>query len=395
MSRDETWSPDGTRLSSISTPLIRTTPSHRRGVACFTFDDGYATDYTVVRDEFNQRGMVASFFIPPGRLGAAGRMTSAQVAQLAADGHEIGSHTVLETDLTAATLAQRVTAYDDAKAQLEAIVGAGKVTTFSNPQGRTSDTIERELYLRHDRQVLVEGRPYLFERSRLPGFRIGRYPYIDTTHSNAMSMLTQVAQTDSVFVLYGHNVGDGTDLSTANLAAALDRCAQLGIEVRRVDDTFPSPTRLVNGGFEDGMLGWEKVSGQTAEVVTDTPADGLSGTKSLHIQNATEGATIVRSMYVPVEPSVPLTISGRVRVSITSGASPLIYLRAMVYDSAGTIISNTRTGTTSTTWATVTHAVTPASTARAVRVDCVIEGMVGEAWFDHIHVGPTDLGVYG
>ncbi|UIX29797.1 polysaccharide deacetylase family protein [Streptomyces sp. GQFP] len=63
-------------------------------VVSLTFDDGSADHYTNARPILDQHGMKGTFYVNSGRLGLAGYLTAAQTRQLAADGHEIGGHTV-------------------------------------------------------------------------------------------------------------------------------------------------------------------------------------------------------------------------------------------------------------------------------------------------------------
>jgi peptidoglycan/xylan/chitin deacetylase (PgdA/CDA1 family) len=56
------------------------------------FDDGTSDHYEVVVPTLEKHRCVASFFIPTAKLNKPGYLTDAQVRQMAAAGHEIGSH---------------------------------------------------------------------------------------------------------------------------------------------------------------------------------------------------------------------------------------------------------------------------------------------------------------
>ena len=63
-----------------------------------TFDDGFA-DQTAAQQLLNQHGMHGTFYIVSSFIGLPGYMTRSDLESLAADGHEIGGHTVSHQDL--------------------------------------------------------------------------------------------------------------------------------------------------------------------------------------------------------------------------------------------------------------------------------------------------------
>ncbi|MDF5759262.1 polysaccharide deacetylase family protein [Spongiactinospora sp. TRM90649] len=66
--------------------------------AVLAFDDGLASQAEAVR-LLRGNGLTATFYIPSGLLGRTGRMTPAQVRDLAKAGHEIGGHTLTHARL--------------------------------------------------------------------------------------------------------------------------------------------------------------------------------------------------------------------------------------------------------------------------------------------------------
>jgi peptidoglycan/xylan/chitin deacetylase (PgdA/CDA1 family) len=64
----------------------------------FTFDDG-AADHLAGQQLLQQHGMVGTFYINSASIGLPGYMSSSQLADLAAHGHEIGGHSVSHQDL--------------------------------------------------------------------------------------------------------------------------------------------------------------------------------------------------------------------------------------------------------------------------------------------------------
>src|SRR5437868_2896315 len=69
-------------------------------VVSLTFDDGLADQYDA-RPMLEELGLNATFFVNTGRLGRSGYLTTAQLVELQAAGHEIGGHTVNHARLPA------------------------------------------------------------------------------------------------------------------------------------------------------------------------------------------------------------------------------------------------------------------------------------------------------
>jgi peptidoglycan/xylan/chitin deacetylase (PgdA/CDA1 family) len=75
-------------------------------VVSLTFDDGYASQYTAARPLLASHGMHGTFFIPSKRIGSSTYMSWQQVTALAADGNEIGGHTLDHKNLTTVSAAE-------------------------------------------------------------------------------------------------------------------------------------------------------------------------------------------------------------------------------------------------------------------------------------------------
>ena len=84
------------RVTGISDGMIELAGGRR---ACLTFDDG-TEDHWSVGCRLHRLGLPATFFVVAGRLGESGRLTREQVAELAAQGHRIASHTMTHRRLT-------------------------------------------------------------------------------------------------------------------------------------------------------------------------------------------------------------------------------------------------------------------------------------------------------
>ena len=121
-------------------PCQGTTPPCRpitRGLVSITLDDSWASQYTLARQPLRAHGMKASVFVITGRTGQgwSGYLTLAQAQALAADGHEIASHTVNHRDLTTMTDVQIDDELRLSKQWLDARFGSGTIG-FASPFGR-------------------------------------------------------------------------------------------------------------------------------------------------------------------------------------------------------------------------------------------------------------------
>lgn len=70
-------------------PVVRTASAR----VCFTFDDAFAEDFTVVKPILDARGVKGGFPMQTNAPGSVGYMSWAQVKQLHDEGHEIIAHT--------------------------------------------------------------------------------------------------------------------------------------------------------------------------------------------------------------------------------------------------------------------------------------------------------------
>jgi peptidoglycan/xylan/chitin deacetylase (PgdA/CDA1 family) len=106
-----------------------------------TFDDGLASQY-VLRSALARRELKGTFFVNSSTVGTSSSYLSwSQLSDLAADGNEIGGHTVDHADLTtlSASEAQRQVC-DDRRV----LMGNGfQITTFAYPFGGRSDLVKQ------------------------------------------------------------------------------------------------------------------------------------------------------------------------------------------------------------------------------------------------------------
>ncbi|AMP20218.1 hypothetical protein AZF37_02635 [endosymbiont 'TC1' of Trimyema compressum] len=109
-----------------------------------TFDDGSVTVYNNAYPLMKKYGFVSTQFIISSHLDNGGVMTKEQVKEMAASGHEIGSHSYSHLDLanvSDSTLEQEVV---QSKKDLEALVGQ-PVVSFCYPAGKFSTNVQNYL----------------------------------------------------------------------------------------------------------------------------------------------------------------------------------------------------------------------------------------------------------
>jgi peptidoglycan/xylan/chitin deacetylase (PgdA/CDA1 family) len=97
-----------------------------RGMVSLTFDDGWRSQYGVARPELNRRNLKGTFYSGSNAVRDGNWvccMSATELRQLAADGHEIGSHTASHPDLTQLSDDQRALELKDSKGVLEQALG--------------------------------------------------------------------------------------------------------------------------------------------------------------------------------------------------------------------------------------------------------------------------------
>jgi peptidoglycan/xylan/chitin deacetylase (PgdA/CDA1 family) len=126
---------EGYEVLGIDQALARPETKRRRVV--MTFDDGTTSDHCVAAPLLAQHGFGATFYVIAGRLGHEGFMTEGEIAELAARGFEIGSHSMTHpylNDLAAPALETEIAG---SKRRLEEILGR-PVRHFACPGGRVN-----------------------------------------------------------------------------------------------------------------------------------------------------------------------------------------------------------------------------------------------------------------
>jgi peptidoglycan/xylan/chitin deacetylase (PgdA/CDA1 family) len=130
----------GHEVLSVGEALAR--PETEAARVVLTFDDGSATDLLVAAPLLSAHRFGATFYVVPGLLGTPGFLSAEQLAALADQGFEIGSHSMTHrylSDLGARELWWEV--YESKRA-LEQTLGA-TVHHFACPGGRVNGDVVR------------------------------------------------------------------------------------------------------------------------------------------------------------------------------------------------------------------------------------------------------------
>jgi peptidoglycan/xylan/chitin deacetylase (PgdA/CDA1 family) len=102
-----------------------------------TFDDGYASQYTVARPELRKLGWPAVLDLEAARLKARGGLSPARVRVLLGDGWELASHTLTHPDLTRVRAARLAREVAGSRSDLRRLFGVA-VNFFCYPYGRAN-----------------------------------------------------------------------------------------------------------------------------------------------------------------------------------------------------------------------------------------------------------------
>jgi len=105
-----------------------------------TFDDGYASNYTIAMPILQHFGFTASFFVTTGKISADGFLTNQQINKLAKNNMTIGSHTVSHRSLIGLDEDELYYELFESKMVLESILNRS-VPYMSLPGGHCNDFI--------------------------------------------------------------------------------------------------------------------------------------------------------------------------------------------------------------------------------------------------------------
>lgn len=105
-----------------------------------SFDDGNTSDYDLVLPALQQHNFKASFFPISNYVNKAGRLSAAQLRDIAKQGHCIGSHGMTHEILTKAEPGVQLRELQESKRYLEEVLGK-PVNSFAFPYGQYNDDL--------------------------------------------------------------------------------------------------------------------------------------------------------------------------------------------------------------------------------------------------------------
>jgi len=201
----------------------------------FIFDDGWETDYTVMKPVFDAQGEVACSAIITTKPGTGSYMTWNQIEELQAAGWEILGHTKTHVDLTTSSDAELIDELGGAKEDLEA--RGFIIKNFVNPYHATNENVRSFIkrYYRGARSRFIAddhgiNEPIihtykLFTASGTTLTEEEMKDYIDEAEAENGWILFMLHQTDATLATKVGNVIDyiqGKGISIVTMDQALD-----------------------------------------------------------------------------------------------------------------------------------------------------------------------------
>lgn len=205
------------------------------GLVTIQFDDGRAAQYTLARQPLLDHGMKASLFFITQNIEQqwTGYLTLAQAQALAADGHEIGSHTVSHENLTQLTTEQIEEELTASKQWLETNFGVA-VEHMASPFGAYDERVVDAANRHYQSHGTVE------TGLNFPGadlFRLKRYTVTASmTPAQIHTLVQQARSSRGWLILLFHDFSSGTPANAYTYAVSdfvtvLDELAASGLEV--------------------------------------------------------------------------------------------------------------------------------------------------------------------
>ena len=370
-----------------------------RGAVVISWDDGWAIQKDIAAAA-KVRGQRHTFYIHTAAIDQTNRLTSAEIIQLADDGHEIGSHGINHTDMTTLNVGQVRTEFDASKATLEALIGR-PVKSFAYPYGKHSAIIDAQALPAYGTVTDITGGqnlPAMYPISASKPFRHARYDWGAAPENHEVAKrLVRLASGQPVIVhLYGHQPGQSADPTMAQVIEVMDLCQSLGIPVVTVSEAFGAQPLLDNIDFSQGLSGWILVNSALGTVVLDNEQSfGFTG-KSVLLSSPTTGDWAYVSQIVPVTPGISHTLSFRYIANIAEGAGG-VYARVRWVDVNMTQVSASQgvAKTVSAYWDFASVVANAPTNARWAFVDMLFLNARGSAKVTHMHFGETGFGVFG
>ena len=394
-------------VADVTNPSPASTSASAKGAIMLSMDDAYLSMDTV-RRYLDARGQKGTFFITPGLLGGSSKIDTSHILAMVSSGHEVAAHSQTHPNFTAISQAQRILELEQPKTFLENLIGA-RVTSFAYPFGTASGgrsaATDVELYLRYDRifDTAQYNQTSIYPRYAQAPALIRRTCVDGSNHQQCLAMIREAATRPVIASFYFHNLDTPINPTTAQLTEMLDLAKSLGVELVTASDAFGTHRMVVNAGFEDSGSDpypwrWFRSGAALLEIVSEVPAEGLPGGKSLHL-TAPKSTYSQAVQAVEVTPGVPYTFSFRARaVSGPVWQANCAYGSVTGLDYGQNQISGSQVRTASimadnTAWSKYSVDFTPTASCTTVLLGLVIDSPWngGRVAFDHVWFAPKSM----
>jgi peptidoglycan/xylan/chitin deacetylase (PgdA/CDA1 family) len=233
-----------TGVSVMAAVLLLTTGSAAAatpatGYASVTLDDGWSSQFDNARPVLNNAGIKATFYIISNTFGWDDYMTADQVKQLAADGHEIGNHTVSHPHLTQLDQSQVTDEFGNSQATLIDQIGVTP-TTCAYPYGESNETVQAIAAGKFTAcRSTDDGQNDLTNLNR---YNLAVFNITSSTTADQVRAAAEQAMADHTWVIFVyHGVGtvnDEYDTTAENFAAQIDALTGTGITIQPVNEVL-------------------------------------------------------------------------------------------------------------------------------------------------------------
>ena len=234
-------------VDDASLVLLDDSEGFDRPLVSITFDDRVGTQWTYARPKLAATGLKATFYLTSGsvELGPFGRMTDAQVQQLVADGHHIGSHSVSHPDLVndGLSAAQRAAELQNSRTTLQALTGQ-PVDDFASPYGSYNATVKAEIMARYSSHRTVASGTNGLQTTDFGALK-ARMVLATTTADDVAAWIAEAQAQNSWLILVIHEIRPDLnpsnpdhlyDTSPTRFDAIMNTVVSSGVAVRTVAD---------------------------------------------------------------------------------------------------------------------------------------------------------------
>jgi peptidoglycan/xylan/chitin deacetylase (PgdA/CDA1 family) len=308
-------------------------------IVSLTFDDGTADQYAA-RTMLAQNSLDATFYVNSNKIGTPSFLTWDELSGLAADGNEVGGHTLDHVDLTSVTSAEATRQVCDDR---QALISRGfAVTNFAYPYGSHNSSVES----------IVRGCGYQSGRRAWGLCLVGVMP------PNCNDVVAEPIPPRNIWAIADAGVNTSDTLS--DIQGAVTRAEDAGggwvvLMFHHVcDGCDPVNGNSVSPAILSGFLGWlapRSSNGTYVRTMSDVVGDRTAPTSSIacngsscsgwHNQpvsvslSATDTGTAVSAIRYTIDGSIPTTSSPLYTGPFSVSTTTTVTYRA--WDMAGNV----------------------------------------------------------